>query len=276
MFSSIKIGSEAPFEGVGRDKIQRRNVMAFIACSTLTILFFLLIGSDRLLAAENENAASGDAVPSFETSVTAVSSDMEEETDMDFMLPEIYEVSISLIYPGEGDKKDQLTASIKNLLIESREKDAAKKLGEIVGRERKNSKAYLGFYCRKALPSVAGDLNERAQFLSWFLSGYGKSGVVMVSREGIEKLSASGKRRGELWKFVEEVKVQSEKLERIYQADDAVYIPFSSGEIFILDIVGSDQGEAAVWKILPGGINRKAWAAGHWEREITIRGDRVN
>ena len=161
-------------------------------------------------------------------------------------------------------------------MIESREKDAAKKLGEIIGRERKNSKAYLGFYCRKALPSVAGDLNERAQFLSWFLSGYGKSGVVMVSREGIEKLSASGKRRGELWKFVEEVKVQSEKLERIYQADDAVYIPFSSGEIFILDIVGSDQGEAAVWKILPGGINRKAWAAGHWEREITIRGDRVN
>ena len=145
MFSSIKTGSEVPLDGVGRYKIQRRNVMAFIACSTLTILFFLLIGSDRLLAAENENAASGDAVPSFETSVTAVSSDMEEETDADVMLPEIYEVSISLIYPGEGDKKDQLTASIKNLLIQNGEKEAARTLGEILGLQRKNSKAYLGF-----------------------------------------------------------------------------------------------------------------------------------
>ena len=272
MFSSIKIGSEAPFEGVGRYKIQRRNVMAFIACSTLTILFFLLIGSDRLLAAEDENAVSGDAVPSFQTSVTAVSSDMEEETDMDFMLPEIYEVSISLIYPGEGDKKDQLTASIKNLLVENGEKEAARTLGEMLGLQRKNSKAYLGFYCRKALPSLSGDLNDRAEFLRWFLTGYGKSGVVMVSEEGIKKLSASGRRRGEFWKFVEDGKVPSEKLERIYKADDVVYIPFSYGEIFLLDLVGSEQGEAVVWKILPGGVNRKAWPAGPWEREITIRG----
>ena len=276
MFSSTKICSEAPLEGVGRYKIQRRNVMAFIACSTLTILFFLLIGSDRLLAAEDENAVSGDAVPSFQTSVTAVSSDMEEETDMDFMLPEIYEVSISLIYPGEGDKKDQLTASIKNLLIQNGEKEAARTLGEILGLQRKNSKAYLGFYCRKALPTLSGDLNDRAEFLRWFLTGYGKSGVVMVSEEGIKKLRASGRRRGEFWKFVEDGKVPSEKLERIYKADDVVYIPFSPGEIFLLDIVGSEQGEAVVWKILPGGVNRKAWPAGPWEREITIRGDRIS
>ena len=275
MFSSTKICSEAPLEGVGRYKIQRRNVMAFIACSALTILFFLLIGSDRLLAAENENAASGDAAPSFQTSVTAVSSDMEE-ADADFVLPKIYEVSISLIYPGEGDKKDQLTASIKNLLIQNGEKEAARTLGEMLGLQRKNSKAYLGFYCRKALPTLSGDLNDRAEFLRWFLTGYGKSGVVMVSEEGIKKLSASGRRRGEFWKFVEDGKVPSEKLERIYKADGVVYIPFSPGEIFLLDIVGSEQGEAVVWKILPGGVNRKAWPAGPWEREITIRGDRVS
>lgn len=276
MFSSIKTGSEVPLEGVGRYKIQRRNVMAFIACSTLTILFFLLIGSDRLLAAENEKAASGDAAPSSQTSVVnTVSSDMEE-VDADFMLPKIYEVSISLIYPGEGDKKDQLTASIKNLLVENGEKEAARTLGEMLGLQRKNSKAYLGFYCRKALPSLSGDLNDRAEFLRWFLTGYGKSGVVMVSEEGIKKLSASGRRRGEFWKFVEDGKVPSEKLERIYKADDVVYIPFSYGEIFLLDLVGSEQGEAVVWKILPGGVNRKAWPAGPWEREITIRGDRIS
>ena len=234
-----------------------------------------MIGSDRLLAAENENAASGDAAPSFQTSVTAVSSDMEE-ADADFVLPKIYEVSISLIYPGEGDKKDQLTASIKNLLIQNGEKEAARTLGEMLGLQRKNSKAYLGFYCRKALPTLSGDLNDRAEFLRWFLTGYGKSGVVMVSEEGIKKLSASGRRRGEFWKFVEDGKVPSEKLERIYKADGVVYIPFSPGEIFLLDIVGSEQGEAVVWKILPGGVNRKAWPAGPWEREITIRGDKVS
>ena len=60
------------------------------------------------------------------------------------------------------------------------------------------------------------------------------------------------------------------------QAQTGCENPMSIEAVEILDIVGSDQGEAAVWKILPGGINRKAWAAGHWEREITIRGDRVN
>lgn len=276
MSSDAKICSVFTLKDLGLHKVERRHAKAVLTYVAISLLFLLSVGRDDLLAANNEDVLSGDNPPFYETSLTVGSSDMEEEIDAIFMFPEIYEVSINLIYPGEGYLKNELMASIKKLLIESREKDAAKKLGEIIGRERKNSKAYLGFYCRKALPSVAGDLNERAQFLSWFLSGYGKSGVVMVSREGIEKLSASGKRRGELWKFVEEVKVQSEKLERIYQADDAVYIPFSSGEIFILDIVGSDQGEASVWKILPGGINRKAWAAGHWEREITIRGDRVN
>ena len=98
----------------------------------------------------------------------------------------------------------------------------------------------------------------------------------MVSEEGIKKLRASGRRRGEFWKFVEDGKVPSEKLERIYKADDVVYIPFSYGEIFLLDLVGSEQGEAVVWKILPGGVNRKAWPAGPWEREITIRGDKVS
>ena len=276
MSSSTKTCSVFKFKGLGLFKVERRHVKAFLAYLALTLIFSLSVGSDRLFAADNEDALSGDNAPSFETPMTAASSDMEEETDTAFIIPEIYKVSINLIYPVEGDKKNKLTATIEKLLIGNREKDAAQKLGETLGLQRENSKAYLGHYCIKVLSGVKGDLNERAQFLSWFLAGYGKSGVVMVSREGIEKLSASGKRRGELWKFVKDGKVPSNKLERIFQADDAVYIPFSSGEIFILDIVGSDRGEAAVWKILPGGINRKAWAAGPWEREITIRGDRVN
>ena len=180
-----------------------------------------------------------------------------------------------MLNSSDTKKKEELLASIKTLLIGEREKEAAVKLGEFFGRERKNSQEYLGLYCRNALPLLEGSLNDRALFLSWFLIGYGKNGVVMISQEGIEKISASGKRRGEFWKNVEEGKVPSNKLDRIYKTSDATYIPFSSGEIFILDIVGSNQGEASMWKILPGGINKKTWLSGEWEREITVRGDKL-
>lgn len=275
MSSGTKTCSAFPFKDFKLFKVEKKHVKTFFAYAALILFFSLYGGSGRLFAKDNEDVLSGDIVASSEASIADASSDMDEKNDAHITFPEIYEVSISLIYPGEGDKKDRLTASIKNLLIENREKDAARKLGEVLGLQRKNSKAYLGFYCRKVLPLLSGDLNERAEFLRWFLTGYGKSGVVMVSVEGVKKLSASGRRRGEFWKFVEDGKVPSEKLERIYKADDVVYIPFSSGEIFLVDIVGSDRGEAAVWKILPGGVNRKAWPAGPWEREITIRGDRV-
>ncbi|MDD4159953.1 MAG: hypothetical protein PHO18_03295 [Synergistaceae bacterium] len=227
-----------------------------------------------LWAADSSPVLSQDAMPLNGPSEPAVYADKSGEISKTLPLPAIYEISINMIYPGEGDKKTELIAFIKTLLNEGKEKDAAQRLGSILGRERKKSKAYLGLYCRTVLLQER-DLNRRAQFLSWFLSGYGKAGVLMVSTEGIKKLSASGKRRGKFWKFVEEGKVPSEKIERIYKSDDAVYIPFSSGEIFIVDIFGSDQGKAALWKILPESVNQKAWQSGLWEREITIRGDRA-
>ena len=261
----------------GKYLLDKRIYMRIIFKHMFFFLFLLLLnGRIPLYAAENQIVLSSDVLISSGSSDTAVTANVGEYNSETMVIPDIFEISINMIYPGEGDKKTELTASVKNFLSEGKEKDAARKLGEILGRERKKSKEYLGFYCRKALPSASGDMNKKAKFLSWFLSGYGKLGVLMVSTEGIESISASGRRRGEFWKVVDEGKVPSEKLERIYRSDDAIYIPFSSGEIFILDIIASGQGEVSLWKILPEGVNHKFWSAGLWEREITIRGDRVN
>ncbi len=56
------------FKGVGLFKVGRRHVKAFLAYLSLTLLFSLYIGSDRLFAADNEDVLSGDNAPSFEAS----------------------------------------------------------------------------------------------------------------------------------------------------------------------------------------------------------------
>ena len=271
-----------------------RFIKAILICLAVSFFLLISIGSSPLLAADVENALSEDTLLSSDnesvlsdgTALSAdsesilsddivLSSDVGEVSSDFFVIPKIYDVSINMLNISDTKKKEELLASIKTLLAGGREKEAVEKLGEFSGRERKNSQGYLGLYCRNALPSVEGDLNDRARFLSWFLVGYRKNGVLMVSHEGIEKISASGKRRGEFWRNVEDIKIPPNKLDRIYKASDATYIPFSAGEIFILDIVSSNQGKATVWKILPGDMNKKTWLSGEWEREITVRGDKL-
>ena len=259
---------------------ERRFIKAIFICFAVSFFSLIAIGNSPLWAVDSENVLSDDTVLSSDKeSVSSddivLSSDIEEVSGDIFVIPKIYDVSINMLNIGDTKKKEELLGSIETLLIGGREKEAATKLGEFFGRERKSSKEYLGLYCRNALPSVEGDLNDRARFLSWFLVGYRKNGVLMVSHEGIEKISASGKRRGEFWRNVEDIKIPPNKLDRIYKASDATYIPFSAGEIFILDIVGSHQGKATVWKILPGDMNKKTWLSGEWEREITVRGDKL-
>ena len=239
------------------------------------LLLLLLTGREALWASAAEETISEDIVANIASADAETSQPQSEEYSANSLMPEIFEVSLNMIYPHEGVKKDQLRNSLKELLAAGSEKEAAIKIGAVMGSERKKSTAYLGFYCRVALPYVNGGLDERARFLSWFLNGYGGSGVVILSEEGIEKIMATGRKRGEFWRFVEEGNVPSDKLDRIYGSSDAFYIPFTAGEVFILDIIGSDNGKAALWKVLPGGINKKTWSAGTWEREITVRGDKL-
>ena len=257
------------------DRAVKRCLIYKIASAAFFTLLLFLSWREALWASQAEQTLSADLVAGI-ASADSEASQSRGQTNIDnFSLPQIFEVSLNMIYPEGSSKIDQLRNSLKELLITGREKEAAIKIGGIMGSERKKSMAYLGYYCRKALPYIEGGLDERARFLSWFLNGYGKSGVVILSEQGIEKIRATGRKRGEFWRFVEDGKVPADKLDRIYGSLDAVYIPFAAGEVFILDIIGSDRGEAALWKVLPGGINKKTWGAGTWEREVTVRGDRL-
>lgn len=273
MFRSIDRRISFSLKDICRGRYKRISIKA--AIFFIPTLFLVLAGGRVLSAEDVETAVFAQASADIDAPVQ-LSSDIVDVQNEPFVLPEIYGVSINMLSQNEKEKKDRITAELTELIRQGKEKDAAVKLGGYFGRERKNSQAYLGFYCRKALSGVKGDMNERIRFLSWFLIGYGKNGVAVVSADGVESLSASGRRRGEPWKNVEEGNVPSGKLDRIYRSPEAVYIPFSSGEIFIIDIVGSDNGEVSVWKVLPGSVNKKSWPGGQWEREVTVRGDKLN
>ena len=195
-----------------------RFIKAILICLAVSFFLLISIGSSPLLAADVENALSEDTLLSSDnesvlsdgTALSAdsesilsddmvLSSDVGEVSGDIFVIPKIYNVSINMLNIGDNNKKEELLSSIKTLLIGGREKEAAAKLGEFFGRERKSLKEYLGLYCRNALPLVEGDLNDRARLLSWNLVGYRKNGVLKVSHEGIEKISASCKRSGEYW-----------------------------------------------------------------------------
>ena len=262
--------------GYVREKSGKRCLVHKIAIGVFFVLTVTLAaGTVAYRAAAAEEITSGDITAGAASADTETPQTESEDISADVLLPEIFEVSLNMIYPNESPKKVQLKNSLRDLLAVGSEKEAAKMIGAAMAGERKKSMAYIGYYCRRALPYVNGGLGERAGFLSWFLSGYGKFGVVILSKEGIDKVMATGRRRGEFWRFVEDGKVPSNKLDRIYPSSDAFYIPFAAGEVFILDIIGSDSGEASLWKVLPGGINKKTWSAGTWEREITVRGDKL-
>ncbi len=250
--------------------LKNRVALIFV----FAVAVFFLTGEDDLWASNANNVSCPNteekALPAEYFEYSDVTSD-EARTSM----AEIFEVSLNMIYPAESSAKDALRSSLNSLLKEGKEAEAATMIGEEMGSMRTRSMAYIGFYCRRALPYACGDLDERARFLKSFLKGYGKYGVLIISDDSIEEIRATGRKRGKFWETVEDGNVPSNKFERIYPASDAVYIPFSAGEVFIVDIVGSENGEAVFWKVLPDGINKKVWGPGKWEREVTVRGDKL-
>lgn len=188
-------------------------------------------------------------------------------------LPVIYKKSLEILYKDRHKEKETLASSLKSLLSEDMEQEAAKTLGAAFGRRQKSSAAYLGYYCAGILAYIGKDVEDQARFLSGFVSGYGGgTGVLMFTKEGIQSFRVSGKRRGPMWRTVKDPYVPGDKLSRIYQGKSAVFIPFSTGEIFTVDLYGKPGGTVKMWKILPNGINTKSWPGGQWEREVTVRG----
>jgi hypothetical protein len=217
---------------------------------------------------EAPQSVSSDIISANSGEVMALSSDVPRKE-----LPPIYKRSLKML-EQEGYKTDDLESSIIGFLSENRDRDAAKALGEAFGQIKKSSREYVGRFCVEALHYLGRDLDAQARFLSFFLSGCGKYGVLMFTQEGIASFNASGRRRGAMWKAVRGQGSLKEE-GRIFKGRYAIFIPFSAGEIFKVDLYGKPGGTVKVWKILPGGVNEKSWPGGQWEREITVRGDKL-
>ena len=54
-----------------------------------------------------------------------------------------------------------------------------------------------------------------------------------------------------------------------------VFVPLENGEVLKVDLYGSGTAKVRMWKMLQGGMNSKVWEAGIWEREVTVRGDKL-
>jgi len=256
-------------------------------CLAVCMILFIMASDTAFASAEKAGTpvSSDYAANSVDVNVsgsitnTAGSPDKTEtssdSTGKPYILPDIYRASMMILGKGENDNIKKLEAEIIKALSDGKEYEAAKILGAHFGKEYKNSGAYLGFYCRKLLPLVRGGLEKEVSFLSGFVKGYGKTGVLVISKEGVDTLRVFGRHLGFQWKTVPEGTSPEDKLERIYSGRKAVFIPFAAGEIFKVYISGAAKGTAKMWKILPSGFNLKSWKGGQWEREVTVRGDKL-
>lgn len=188
------------------------------------------------------------------------------------VLPEVYAESLKYVKNDASKLKKELEA----LLSEGKEKEAARKLGSVFGREHGGEVSYLGFYSIKFLPFVDKSLDVQAKFMAQFLRGYGDAGVLLFSTGALSGFSVYGKDGSGPWENASlEAAVGGQKTGRVFKRNGIVAIPFSSGEIFRLDLLGREGGETKMCKILPGGANVKSWTGGKWERDVTVRGDKL-
>ena len=228
-------------------------------------------------AASPESAASPDAAHTVstdqpQTSAYAASGDARsaDAATVRPPLPEMYSRAIEL-----ASDKEALAARVSALFAEGRKRDAARMIGAELGRERSGSLAFLGSYCAAVLPKT-GTIDEQAEFLAQLLYGYGKAGVLLVTLDGISRARVYDRKTGEQWKKVPAGGVPTdEKTERVFGARGYIAVPFTVGEIFKVDLTGKDGGFTKVCKVMPGGVNAKGWQGGKWDRELTIRGDKL-
>ena len=223
-------------------------------------------------AASPESAVSPDAAHTVSTDQPQPSADARsaDAATVQQLLPEMYSRAIDL-----ASDKEALTARVSALFAEGKKRDAARMIGAELGRERSGSLAFLGSYCAAVLPKT-GTIDEQAEFLAQLLYGYGKAGVLLVTLDGISGARVYDRKTGDQWKKVPAGGVPTdEKTERVFGARGYIAVPFTVGEIFKVDLTGKEGGFTKVCKVMHGGVNSKGWQGGKWDRELTIRGDKL-
>ncbi len=185
-------------------------------------------------------------------------------------LPAVYGVSLALI--SSPEKRAAVQAESEQYFASGRRDKAASVIGRALGVENNFSLFYLGNFCLTALPA-AGMSEAQAEFLTGFMRGYSKTGVLMFTTAAVKAFSAYPMRRGAPWRAVPAGAASAAADERLYIGRGAVFVPFAYGSKFKLDITAKEGAAVKMWKILPDGVNVKSWPGGKWEKEITVRGD---
>ena len=133
--------------GYVREKSGKRCLVHKIAIGVFFVLTVTLAaGTVAYRAAAAEEITSGDITAGAASADTETPQTESEDISADVLLPEIFEVSLNMIYPNESPKKVQLKNSLRDLLAVGSEKEAAKMIGAAMATARTNSMAYTGYY----------------------------------------------------------------------------------------------------------------------------------
>lgn len=184
-------------------------------------------------------------------------------------MPKIYEISLGLI--TDQNKRAETRARSEEFYAAGRRDKAASVIGRALGEEHEFSLYYLGSFCLNKLPA-AGGTDAQAEFLTGFMRGYSRCGVLMFTTDAVKSFSAYPPSRNPVWKSVPAGASGASADERIYKGSGVVFIPFPYGTKFMVDIVAKPGADVKMWKMLPGTVVVRNWQGGVWEKEVTVIG----
>lgn len=184
-------------------------------------------------------------------------------------MPKIYDISLALI--SDQNKQGETRARSEEFYAAGRRDKAASVIGRALAEEHDFSLHYLGTFCLKTLPA-AGGTEAQAEFLTGFMRGYSKCGVLMFTTDAVKSFTAYPPSRSPVWKTVPAGASAASSDERIYKGSGVVFIPFAYGTKFMVDIMAKPGADVKMWKMLPGSVVVRNWQGGVWEKEVTVIG----
>lgn len=185
-------------------------------------------------------------------------------------LPVVYGVSLALI--PDAQIRTATQQSSQQYYAEGRPDKAASVIGRALGAANNYSLFFLGNFCLTALPT-AGDADAQLAFISGFMRGYSKCGVLVFTTAAVKRYTVYPLKMGEPWSSVPPNAASAAPGQRVYVGKGLVFVPFAYGSKFKVDIVSKAGADVRMWKVMPEGVNEKNWQGGNWEKEISVRGD---
>ncbi|MDR3254553.1 MAG: hypothetical protein LBT31_03165 [Synergistaceae bacterium] len=208
-------------------------------------------GAYRLTASLKPNTG-GVAVKELTTTFEAVG-DMPIASEM----PGLFRATIEILDRLGAPEIETIARDVREKLRENDESAAA----AILGQTFKTAPGVSGpsSFARfvNAILAAETGVDSVAPFIRHFLSGYGNTGILIITKSGVKK-----------W-------ITSIPVETSASSEQFVIITFGTDKNFVLNVEGSGTGATTIWKIVPQGINKKEYASGEWEKEITVHTERI-